>query len=62
MGSLNGVGGIGIAIFLLILGVIMLVGILTPIIDIAIRIIGLICIVAALVIGGMAIFGKKNRY
>ncbi len=51
-------GGILIAIILLILGVLLVSGIL----DVLLWILGVICIVLGIIIGAMAIFGKRNRY
>lgn len=50
--------GILIAIFLLILGILLITGIL----DFVLRILGVVCIIVAIVIGAMAIFGKKDRF
>jgi hypothetical protein len=58
MGQLGGFGGIVIAIFLLILGILLISGVL----DFLLWILGAICIVLAIVVGAMAIFGNKNRY
>ncbi len=54
----GGVSGFIVAIFLLILGVILVAGWL----DWILWVLGAVCIVAAIVVGGMAIFGNKNRY
>ena len=51
-------GGIGLAIFLLIVGILMVSGIF----DILLRILGIFCIVVGVVVGAMAIFGKRDRY
>ena len=51
-------GGILIAIFMLILGILLVSGVL----DFLLRILGIVCIVLGLIVGGMAIFGNKNRY
>ncbi len=58
MGQLGGFGGIVIAIFLLILGILLISGVL----NFLLWILGAICIVLAIVVGAMAIFGNKNRY
>lgn len=58
MGQFGGFGGIIIAIFLLVLGILLISGIL----DFLLWILGAVCIVAAIVMGAMAIFGQKNRY
>ena len=58
MGQLGGFGGIVIAIFLLILGILLISGVL----NFLLWILGAICIVLAIVVGAMAIFGSKNRY
>ena len=58
MGQFGGFGGILIAIFLLVLGILLISGIL----NFLLWILGAVCIVAAIVMGAMAIFGKKNRY
>ena len=58
MGQFGGFGGIVIAIFLLILGILLISGVL----NFLLWILGAICIVLAIVVGAMAIFGNKNRY
>ena len=58
MGQLGGFGGIVIAIFLLILGILLISGVL----NFLLWILGAICIVLAIMVGAMAIFGNKNRY
>jgi hypothetical protein len=58
VGQFGGFGGIIIAIFLLVLGILLISGIL----DFLLWILGAVCIVAAIVMGAMAIFGQKNRY
>ena len=58
MGQFGGFGGIVIAIFLLVLGILLISGIL----NFLLWILGAVCIVGAIVMGAMAIFGKKNRY
>ena len=58
MGISGSFGGIVVAIFLLILGILLVSGIL----NFLLWILGIICIVLGVVIGAMAIFGKKNRY
>ena len=58
MGQFGGFVGIVIAIFLLVLGILLISGILNFLLDI----LGAVCIVGAIVMGAMAIFGKKNRY
>lgn len=50
--------GILVAIFLLILGILLITGIL----DFVLRILGVVCLIVGIVVGAMAIFGKKNRY
>lgn len=47
-----------VAIFLLVLGVLLFFDVL----DILFRILGVICIVAGVIVGAMALFGRKNRY
>ena len=51
-------GGLVLAIFLLLLGVILVAGLL----DWLLRVIGVVCIVAGLIVGAIALFGRKNRY
>ena len=51
-------GGIGVAIFLLILGILLVSGIL----NFLLWILGAICIVLGVILGAMALFGKKDRY
>jgi hypothetical protein len=51
-------GGIVVAIFLLVLGILLVTGIL----DFLLRILGAICIVVGVIVGAMALFGKKNTY
>lgn len=58
MNRMGTAGGVVIAIFLLILGALLVSGIL----DLLLRVLGVVCILVALVIGGMAIFGRKNRF
>ena len=58
MNQMGTAGGVVIAIFLLILGVLLVTGIL----DFLLRILGVICIVVALAMGAMAVFGKRNRF
>ena len=58
MGISGSFGGIVVAIFLLILGILLVSGIL----NFLLWILGIICIVLGVVVGAMAIFGKKNRY
>ncbi len=58
MNQFGGFGGIVIAIFLLVLGILLISGIL----NFLLWILGAVCIVFAIVMGAMAIFGKKNRY
>ena len=58
MGQFGGFGVIVIALFLLILGILLISGIL----NFLLWILGAICIVLAIVVGAMAIFGKKDRY
>lgn len=54
----NTLGGLVVAIFLLLLGVILVLDWL----DWLFRFIGFISIFAGLIVGGMALFGRKNRY
>ena len=54
----GGFGGILIAFFLLLLGILLVTGIL----DFLLRIIGIAAIVLAVIVGAMAIFGNKDRY
>ena len=56
MGSTG--GGLIAAIFLLILGVLLIFGVLSFIL----WVLGVICIVAGVIVGAMALFGRKNRY
>ena len=56
MGSTG--GGLIAAIFLLILGVLLIFGVLNFIL----WVLGVICIVAGVIVGAMALFGRKNRY
>lgn len=58
MGQPGGFGGIVIAIFLLVLGILLISGIL----NFLLWILGAACIVVAIVMGAMAIFSKKSRY
>ena len=58
MGISGSFGGIVVAIFLLILGILLVSGIL----NFLLWILGIICIVLGVVVGALAIFGKKNRY
>ncbi len=58
MGQTGGFGGILIAIFLLVLGILLISGIL----NFLLWILGAVCIVVAIVMGAMAIFSKKSRY
>ncbi len=58
MGKFGGFGGIVIAIFLLVLGILLISGIL----DFLLWILGAVCIVVAIVMGAMAVFGQKNRF
>ena len=51
-------GGLVLAIFLLLLGVILVAGLL----DWLLRVIGVVCLVAGLIVGAIALFGRKNRY
>ena len=51
-------GGIIVALFLLILGVFLISGLL----DFILWILGAICIILAIIIGAMALFGNKQRY
>ena len=51
-------GGILIAIFLLLLGILLVSGIL----DFLLRIVGVAAIVLAVIVGAMAIFGNKNKF
>ena len=56
MGQLGTPGGIIVALFLLILGILLISGVL----NFLLWILGAICIVLAIVVGAMAIFGKKR--
>ena len=58
MGQTGGFGGVLIAIFLLVLGILLISGIL----NFLLWILGAVCIVVAIVMGAMAIFSKKSRY
>lgn len=51
-------GGLVVAIFLLLLGVILVAGLL----DWLLRVIGVVCLFAGVIVGAMALFGRKNRY
>ena len=55
---MSGPFGILVAIFLLILGILLVTGIL----DFVLRILGIVCIIVAIVLGAMAIFGKKDKF
>ena len=54
----NTLGGLVVAIFLLLLGVILVAGLL----DWLLRVIGIVCLVAGVIVGAIALFGRKNRY
>lgn len=56
MGSTG--GGLIVAIFLLVLGVLLIFGIL----DFILWILGALCIVAGVIVGLMSLFGRKTRY
>ena len=56
MGSTG--GGLIAAIFLLVLGFLLISGILNFIL----WVLGAVCIVAGLIVGAIALFGRKNRY
>ena len=58
MSIFGSLGGIGVAIFLLVLGILLVSGIL----NFLLWILGAICIVLGVIVGAMAIFGKKDRY
>ena len=58
MRQFGGFGGIVIAIFLLVLGILLISGIL----NFLLWILGAVCIVGAIVMGAMAVFGQKNRF
>ncbi len=59
MGRFGTAGGFVIAIFLLILGVLLISGLL----NFLLGILGAICIVAAIVVGAMALLGgNRNRF
>ena len=58
MGKMGSFGGIVVALFLLILGIVLVTGLL----DWILRILGIVCIVIAVVVGAMALFGNKDRY
>lgn len=51
-------GSMVLAIFLLLLGVILVAGWL----DWLLRVVGFICLFAGVIVGAMALFGRKNRY
>ena len=51
-------GGLVVAVFLLLLGAILVFGLL----DWLLRVIGVVCLVAGVIVGAMALFGRKNRY
>ena len=51
-------GSIVVAIFLLVLGILLVTGLL----DFLLRILGIISIVVGIVIGAMGIFGKRDRF
>lgn len=51
-------GGILVAIFLLLLGLLLVTGIL----DFLLRIVGIAAIVLAVIVGAMAIFGNRNKF
>ena len=50
--------GVLVAIFLLFLGVLLITGIL----DFLLRIIGVLCILTGLIVGGIAILGRGRGY
>ena len=54
----NTLGGLVVAIFLLVLGALLISGVL----DFILWVLGAICIVAGVIVGGMSLFGRKNRY
>ena len=58
MKSMGSFSGIGVAIFLLILGILLVSGIL----NFLLWILGAICIVLGVIVGAVALFGKKDRY
>ena len=58
MNRMGTAGGVVIALFLLILGVLLISGVL----NFLLWILGVICIIVAIVMGAMAIFGNKNRF
>lgn len=51
-------GGIGVAILLIIIGILLVSGIL----NFLLWILGIVCIVLGIIVGAMAIFGKRDRY
>lgn len=51
-------GGLVVAIFLLLLGVILVAGLL----DWLLRVIGVVCLVAGVIVGAIALFSRKNHY
>lgn len=51
-------GGLVVAIFLLLLGAILIFGWL----DWLLRVVGFICLFAGVIVGAMALFGRKTRY
>ncbi len=57
-GFMGSFSGIGVAIFLLILGILLVSGIL----NFLLWILGVICIVLGLIVGAVALFSKKQRY
>lgn len=56
--QLGSFGGITVAIFLLIIGILLVSGIL----NFLLWVLGAICIVLGIVVGAMALFGKKSSY
>ena len=50
--------GIAVAIFLLILGILLVSGIL----NFLLWILGIICIVLGVIVGAVALFGRKERF
>ena len=51
-------GGLVVAVFLLLLGAILVFGWL----DWLLRVVGFVCLFAGVIVGAIALFGRKNRY
>ena len=58
MGGFSRTAGIWLGLALLALGILMILGVL----DFLLRIAGVLCVIAAVVMLGMAFFGSRRRY